>query len=534
MFVTLLLSLGLIPMARAGVDGQWVIATPGGAGSILLDLKSDGGRLTGFLSGPNGKLEIVNGTIVGDAISFESVVQLDRRTITISYTGRIEGDEIHLTAGSREFGSEGQVTAKRRDANAPPPDWFSESPAPDEVVAWLQANAVGLASIQPGSDFADMAPLKARLKDARVVAMGEATHATREFFQFKHRMFQFLVQELGFTVFAIEGNWPESLKVNEYVLEGKGDPAEALAGLYFWTWQTEEVLELIRWMRHYNQDPTHKRKLRFYGFDMQTPGVAEANVLKYLQRVDTECREKAAQTFAVLGPDGGNEAYENSPVEIKHRTAESVAAILRRFDERKQDYIGRSSQDEWTMARQNMVIVKQAEGKLGDQNEKGRALRDQAMAENVKWILDQEPSGTKIMLWAHNGHIAGDAPGPPPMGAHLRRIFGDRVVLCGFLFNRGSFRANDTGKMSTFTLGAPPIGSLDATFAAIRVPLFAVDLRHLPDGKVASWFDAPHFSRQIGAAYSEATAGVYLQRMRAARAFDLLIFVEKTTPSRSL
>ena len=52
--------------------------------------------------------------------------------------------------------------------------------------------------------------------------MGEATHGTREFFKTKHRMLEFLVEKMGFTVFAIEANWPESLAVNDYVLNGNG------------------------------------------------------------------------------------------------------------------------------------------------------------------------------------------------------------------------------------------------------------------------------------------------------------------------
>jgi hypothetical protein len=41
----------------------------------------------------------------------------------------------------------------------------------------------------------------------------------------------------------------------------------------------------------------------------------------------------------------------------------------------------------------------------------------------------------------------------------------------------------------------------------------------------------PHYSRQIGGGDSEATPGVWMHRIRAARDFDLLIFVDKTTPS---
>jgi erythromycin esterase len=104
-------------------------------------------------------------------------------------------------------------------------------------------------SISSQSGFEDLRPLQSTILNARIVAMGEATHGTHEFFQLKHRMLEFLVERMGFTVFGIEANWPESLAINDYVLNGNGDPAEALAGLYFWTWNTKEVLDMIQWMR---------------------------------------------------------------------------------------------------------------------------------------------------------------------------------------------------------------------------------------------------------------------------------------------
>jgi erythromycin esterase len=212
--------------------------------------------------------------------------------------------------------------------------------------------------------------------------MGEATHGTREFQQLKVRMFRFLVEQLGFTVFGIEANWPESLAVNEYVLGGDLDPT---TGLGFIGWQTEDMRALLRWMRQYNQDAAHTRKLKLYGFDMQVPELAESNVLGYLRRVDPEIVATAARAFEVMGP---NEQYETASADLKRRTAESLAVLLRRFDERKVEWVSKSSRQEWTMARQNMVIVTQAEVKLGHQDELGRTFRDRAMAENVKWIIE--------------------------------------------------------------------------------------------------------------------------------------------------
>src|SRR5438105_4780437 len=79
-----------------------------------------------------------------------------------------------------------------------------DSATSSEISRWVRQNAVQITTVRAGNGFGDMEPLKGIVSDARFVAMGEATHGTKEFFQFKHRMFEFLVERMGFTVFAIE------------------------------------------------------------------------------------------------------------------------------------------------------------------------------------------------------------------------------------------------------------------------------------------------------------------------------------------
>src|ERR1043165_3174981 len=139
---------------------------------------------------------------------------------------------------------------------------------PDKpVVDWITANAVRLKTTEAGNGFADMQPLKKIIGNARIVSLGEATHGTREFFQLKHRILEFLASEMGFTIFSIEANMPEAYRLNDYVLNGTGDPAKLLKGMYFWTWDTQEVLEMIHWMREFNK--SGKGRVQFTGFDMQ-------------------------------------------------------------------------------------------------------------------------------------------------------------------------------------------------------------------------------------------------------------------------
>ncbi|HEY3703513.1 MAG TPA: erythromycin esterase family protein [Terracidiphilus sp.] len=159
-----------------------------------------------------------------------------------------------------------------------------QSPAPtpgqQAAVDWVHANSIPLKTVEARNGFADMEPLGKVVGDARIVSLGEATHGTREFFQFKHRMVEYLATQRGFTIFSIEANMPEAYRLNKYVLNGEGDPKQLLKGMYFWTWNTEEVLDMILWMREFNQ--SGKGRIEFTGFDMQTPTVSIETVRDFL------------------------------------------------------------------------------------------------------------------------------------------------------------------------------------------------------------------------------------------------------------
>ncbi|MBE2213214.1 MAG: erythromycin esterase family protein [Opitutaceae bacterium] len=159
-----------------------------------------------------------------------------------------------------------------------------KSSGPNEVIAWVRASAMPLATERAGSGFDDLAPLGDRLGPARIVSLGEPTHGSREVFEMKHRLVEYLATELGFSLFAIEANMPEAQRLNDYVLGGPGDAAELIRGMYFWTWSTEEVRALVEWMRRFNTDPANRprgRKIEFTGFDMQAPATPAAIARDY-------------------------------------------------------------------------------------------------------------------------------------------------------------------------------------------------------------------------------------------------------------
>ncbi|HJZ78422.1 MAG TPA: erythromycin esterase family protein, partial [Vicinamibacterales bacterium] len=190
----------------------------------------------------------------------------------------------------------------------------SESP-----VDWVRSHAIRLVTAEAGHGFADLQPLERVIGDARIVSLGEATHGSREFFQLKHRMLEFLASQMGFTIFSIEANMPEAYRLNDYVLNGTGDPASLLRGMYFWTWDTEEVLAMIRWMRTFNA--SGKGPVQFTGFDMQTPTVAAENVRTFVATYEpayvssvTEAATAATQASPARGGPAFGVATASFPI----------------------------------------------------------------------------------------------------------------------------------------------------------------------------------------------------------------------------
>jgi hypothetical protein len=121
-----------------------------------------------------------------------------------------------------------------------PPTLSTEETA--ELHTWLREDAVHLKTVAAGSGFDDMQPLKAMIGDIRVVALGEAAHLNRDFYRVKHRMVEFLVDEMDLTVFAIEATFAGALELNDYIVDGNGTPESALAALVYSAWRAEAVL----------------------------------------------------------------------------------------------------------------------------------------------------------------------------------------------------------------------------------------------------------------------------------------------------
>jgi len=414
------------------------------------------------------------------------------------------------------------------------------------VKHWIRNNAIPIRTVIPGNGFDDLQPLKKLIGSANIVALGEATHGTREFFQLKHRILEFLVSEMGFTVFGIEASTPEAFDINEYVLTGKGDPEKALASLYNWVYNTEEVLDMIKWMRSYNADPLHTKKVKFYGFDMQSPSRAVKITLRNLRKIDQLQAEALEKPLAVLANPFSAPDFVLLPKEKKEEAAAAVRTILKFFNEHKTDYVNQGSVSEWEIMNQQAIIV--AQHIKSKMNTTGftnldPAVRDSSMADNIRWILDHEGAKTKMVIWAHNLHVATHTI----MGNNLRKMFGNDMFVFGFVFNQGSFQAAEypAGYIQYLLFpsekGVHPFTvspsqsefdvSLDEMLAEEGLKYAAINLHALPkDGQVARWFGEGQLTRNIGSVYGD-LFGTGMSKLAMPEIYDALFFVETSTAS---
>ncbi|MCW3055562.1 MAG: hypothetical protein JWN14_4732, partial [Chthonomonadales bacterium] len=405
------------------------------------------------------------------------------------------------------------------------------------IVAQIKANAIPLTTVEAGHGFDDLAPLDKIVGDARIVALGEASHGTREFFQMKHRLLEYLVNKKGFTVFAIEANWPESEVADRYIKTGEGDPTRALDAMYFWTWHTKEVADMIQWMRDYNQKPGDHPTLTFTSFDMQTPNVAARLVHEYFAKADKASLPTVQAAYARYTQERPLQRVSLTPEVLKADRAHAEE-VLKLLDSKRSDLVRATSEADFRHARQCALIVQQA-ATMNAPQQNPYEIRDRSMAENVRWLAEEAYPNQKIVLWAHNGHIGDDLIlGAPTMGRHLRKMYGTKMVTFGFGFDFGEIRAS-TLSGDKFTTGpipqkVPPAmaGSAEAILRQAGSPRYLLDLRSIsPTSSLGIWLAQDQLFREPGAAYAPDQPQAMFSPTILSKRFDNLIFIAESHAS---
>jgi erythromycin esterase len=384
------------------------------------------------------------------------------------------------------------------------------------------------------------------VKDAKIVGVGEATHGTRDFFQMKHRIFRYMVENCGHKAFGFEADFAESIYLDRYVLHGEGDLEELMkTKMIFWVWKTREVLMLLEWMRYYNSSRPDEEKIHYVGFDCQFCIHHPVLLREYLE--DTHPR-----LWADISPiinevkDITQDEFNEMEESVYYDILAQLGLAIERIEAEKDLLTARLSSMEYAVVKQLVNTVKQMvtyrylkNRFVGGSN---YTYRDRYMAQNALWIADLFGPDTKITIWAHNAHVAKDPDFyGGSLGHNLHKSLNHRYRSIGFSFCRGRFRArgwdenrNKTEPIVHEITSEPRKDSTNFLLHHASHPIFAFHLAAIPaDSRWAEWFAEPRPMLDIGSFFT-GHAGDFYYSLRTGDFFDWLIHIEETEASELL
>ena len=396
-----------------------------------------------------------------------------------------------------------------------------------------------------GIEEAELGPLLERIGDARVVLLGEATHGSSEFYRMRARVTRELIEHKGFSLVAVEADWPDAAWVDRYVRHQAEPLARKAPFTRFprWMWRNREVSEFVEWLRERNAAVRDSEShAGFYGLDLYSLYGSIGVVLGYLDQVDPAAARVARARYACLTAWMGDPAAYGRAV-ITDRSAgceAEVAAMLADMLSRRLEYAQRDGA-RFLDAAQNARLVANAEryyrimyrGSVASWN-----LRDQHMFDTLATLLAFHGPASKAVVWEHNSHV-GDAAatemgqrGEHNVGHLCRRAFGARAYLVGFGTDHGTVAAaaDWDEPMEVMTVRPAHPQSYERLCHDTGIPAFFLALRDPARPEVREELDPPRLERAIGVIYRpDAEMASHYFSASLPRQFDEYVWFDRTS-----
>ncbi|PTQ08539.1 protein-L-isoaspartate O-methyltransferase [Sphingomonas oleivorans] len=424
---------------------------------------------------------------------------------------------------------------------------WPEDRATDLLVDTRETAELIAEAAEPLPDLDD--PAFGRLFDrfayARVVLLGEASHGTSEFYRARAAITRRLIEEHGFTIVAVEADWPDATTIDRHVRlkppARDGEPA--FRRFPTWMWRNTDVDAFIGWLREHNAALPPDRRAGFYGLDLYNLNGSIRAVIDYLDRVDPEAARVARERYGCLTPWSSDPAtYGRMALSAGYAPCEkAVVGMLRDLIEKHSAY---AAADGWDFldATQNARLVRNAEayyramyyGAADSWN-----LRDTHMFETLGHLLAAGGPQAKAVVWAHNSHI-GDARftgmgmtrDELNIGQLCRQDFGDEAALIGFGTHDGTVAAASEwdAPMEVKTINPSRPDSYERLAHDSGVDRFLLDLRENRHPDLRRRLLEPRLERFIGVIYRpETERWSHYSEAILPRQFDAFVWFDNTS-----
>lgn len=420
-------------------------------------------------------------------------------------------------------------------APAPAPPVTPPGASQSSAQQFVSQQAIALQSLTQDQDFSDLKPIADAIGKARIVQLGESSHGSGSMNQLKTRLIKYLHQQHGFNLIAFESSM---FACNRNQEQNTAVAADTLMfSCIFGVWHTEEALELFRYIK---QTQTSNRPLRLSGFDpsLSSSSDNETNIRSFYQQALSSLTPEqrlditnlALEVFTMQKYDGYS-CFQNDSAACA-RIRNQHASLKTRLQQATALLDGLTSAP-GQLAYLLMISQQYAiDSQLNEANKNGRWIeaRDLGMAANITGLLQRRFPQDKMLVWAHNAHIAEDFPwerlrsgNEKVMGMHLHQQWQDELFTIGLFMLTGQ-QADNNRNVTAVT--PHQANSLEGLFMHLNHP---VSFMRLP--KTDQPGDGDDWLHQL---YIYKDWGSQEQRAYLARSFDAVLVIRNNTAPRYL
>jgi protein-L-isoaspartate(D-aspartate) O-methyltransferase len=395
----------------------------------------------------------------------------------------------------------------------------------------------------PDSDDPGFGKLFDRFAGRRVILLGEASHGTSEFYRARAAITRHLIEHHGFSIVAVEADWPDAAVVDRYIRDLPHRAGEKPFQRFpTWMWRNTDVAAFVEWMRSFNATVDKPKRAGFYGLDIYNMAASIASVLEYLDKTDPQAGAIARERYGCLTPwQREPSTYGRAVLTAGYRKCEeAVVAQLRDLLRRRLHY-EEKDEDSFLDATQNARLIASAERYYRIMYYGGAEswnLRDTHMFETLKNVVAARGSSAKAVVWAHNSHI-GDARHTEMgavrdelnIGQLCRQSFGgDNVALIGMGTHAGKVAAATDwdGEFEIKRVNPSRPDSYERQFHDAGIPRFLLDMSR--DGAATRGLKRQRLERFIGVIYRPDTELMsHYADASLSQQFDALLWFDETT-----
>jgi len=335
-------------------------------------------------------------------------------------------------------------------------NWQSERIDNSEINAFTKdmSKFISLNNSVDSVTITDLQHLDGWISNAKYIGLGEVTHGSKENFLLKNKLVQYLVEKKNAKAIVLEAGIADCYKLNQYVTEGIGDPKQLLIEVGIFTIRYKEYVELLEYLRKYNENKSNDEKVIVFGYDVQTPQSSAKLILDYLNTCQINLEEGLKSSFKKLTLDGRSMQGLN-PFSVWFGYEKQTENMLELFNANQKKMVSKSSQKDFNFHKR---VVEQMINTwslfYSSSAMKAFYKRDEFGYNNILWLSTTQDK-SPIVLLAHNAHIQRKDvlyKDFTPTGAFLSKNQKSDYFSIGSVFYEGEVRAEYKGKLENIKL----------------------------------------------------------------------------------